>query len=489
MSLESPEPRFARAAIHGTAWRYLTFFSGKLMLFISTIVLARLLSKDDFGVVGFAVTTIGFLDVMSDLGVAPALIYHPEDENTSVTAFWLGLMIAIGLFVITWVAAPLVGLFFQDPRAIPVTRILAFSYPINALGNTHEAVLQKKLAFGRTFIPDFVQAMTKGLLSIVLAFLSFGAWSLIGGQLGGMAVGAAIFWIVTRWKPAFSFDPKIARSLLAYGINIVGVDLLGILLLNVDYMLVGRYLGAENLGIYTLAFRMPDLLILQFARVLSGVIFPIYTQMRNVPGSLGKGFLMTTRYISLITVPLGVGLALLARPFVLAIFTEKWAEAIPVVSAISIYAMLISLAYNAGSAYKAEGRPQVLTLLGITRLAVLLPALLWATEVVKSIVVVGWIQVIVALLAGMLNLYVAGRLLKLSPAKLFSALRPAVQSTFFLAGAVILTLFLLNGASPWVQLIVASFSGALTYVAALWVFQRDVVSAATLQVRSALSRV
>jgi PST family polysaccharide transporter len=276
--------------------------------------------------------------------------------------------------------------------------------------------------------------------------------------------------------------------LLGYGINIVGVDLLGILLLNIDYLLVGRYLGAANLGVYTLAFRMPDLLILQFARTLSGVIFPIYTRMRDVPGSLSKGFLMTTRYISLITVPLGVGLALLARPFVLAIFTEKWADAIPVVRAISIYAMLLSLAYNAGSAYKAEGRPQVLTLLGITRLAMLLPALFWATNIVKSIEVVGWVQAIVALLGGMLNLYVAGRLLKLSPAKLFSALRPALQSSLFLAGAVILAVFLLEGTSPWVQLIVASFSGALMYAAALWVFQRDVVNAATLQVRSALSR-
>jgi PST family polysaccharide transporter len=275
---------------------------------------------------------------------------------------------------------------------------------------------------------------------------------------------------------------------LKYGINIVGVDLLGILLLNVDYMLVGRYLGAENLGVYTLAFRMPDLLILQFARILSVVIFPIYTRMRDIPGSLSKGFLMTTRYISLLTVPLGIGLALVAQPFVLAVFTDKWVDAIPVVRAIAIYSMLLSLAYNAGSAYKAEGRPQVLTWLGIVRLAMLLPALLWATSIVKSIVVVGWMQAAVALLGGVLNLYVAGRLLKLSPAQLLSALRPAFQSTFFLAIAVILSLFLLQGASAWVQLIIASLSGALIYLAALWLFERDVINAASLQVRSALGR-
>jgi O-antigen/teichoic acid export membrane protein len=488
MSIEARPPSFARSAIHGTAWRYLAFFSGKLMLFISTVVLARLLSKDDFGVVGFAVTTIGFLDVMSDLGVAPALIYHPEDENTSVTAFWLGLMIGVALFVITWFAAPLVGLFFQDPRAIPVTRVLALSYPISALGNTHEAVLQKKLAFGRTFLPDLVQAMTKGLGSIVLAFLSFGAWSLIGGQLGGMAVGAVIFWVVTRWRPAFSFDPKIARSLLSYGLKIVSVDLLGILLLNLDYLLVGRYLGAESLGVYTLAFRMPDLLILQFARILSGVIFPIYTRMRDVPGSLSKGFSMTTRYISLVTVPLGIGLALVAHPFIVVFFTEKWEEAIPVVRAIAIYAMLLSLVYNAGGVYKAEGRPQVLTMLGLMRLAMLLPALFWATTVAHSIVAVGWMQAFVALIGGAINLYIAARVIKLPLVKIFAALRPALIAGAFMACSVLLVLFLAEDAHAKVQLALSVLAGGSTYIAALWVFQRDVVHAATLQVRSALSR-
>ncbi len=480
---------FARAAIHGTAWRYLAFFSGKLMLFISTVVLARLLSKEDFGVVGFAVTTIGFLDVMSDLGVAPALIYHPDDENTSVTAFWLGIAIGVALFVITWVAAPLVGLFFQDPRAIPVTRILALSYPISALSNTHEAVLQKKLAFGRNFIPDLAKAMSKGLLSIILAFMSFGAWSLIGGQLGGMAIGALVFWIVTRWRPSFSFDPKIALSLLRYGLKIVVVDLLAILLLNIDYLLVGRYLGAENLGVYTLAFRMPDLLILQFARILSVVIFPIYTRMRDVPGSLTRGFSMTTRYVSLVTIPLGVGLALVAQPFILTVFTDKWMEAIPVVRAIAIYAMLLSLSYNAGSVYKADGRPQVLTMLGLVRLAMLLPAIYWAAAVAKSIVAVGWVQAAVALAGGMLNLYVAARLIKLPLRQLFTALRPALLSTIFLAIATQATLLLTESLQPAGQLVLSVAAGGLVYVAALWVFQRDVVQAANHQLRSALGRV
>jgi PST family polysaccharide transporter len=260
-------------------------------------------------------------------------------------------------------------------------------------------------------------------------------------------------------------------------------------LLNLDYLLVGRYLGASNLGVYTLAFRMPDLLILQFARILSVVIFPIYTRLRDVPGSLTRGFSMTTRYVSLVTVPLGVGLALVAKPFILTVFTEKWVDAIPVVRAIAIYAMLLSLSYNAGSVYKAEGRPWVLTILGLARLAMLLPGLYWATAVANSLVAVGWIQAMVALVGGALNIYVAMRLIKLPFAQLLTALRPALISSVFLAGAVLATLFLAQNLQPFGQLALSVSSGFLVYLAALWVFQRDVVQSAGLQLRSALSRV
>ncbi len=488
MSDPKAQPSFSRAAIHGTAWRYTTFFAGKLMVFLSTIILARLLTKDEFGVVAYAVTTINFLDVASDLGIGPALIYHRENPRTRSTAFWLGILVSIGLFGLTWLVAPLAGLYFRDERAAQVIRVLALTFPLSAIGDTHNAILRKTLAFNRIFIPDFLSAMTKGLASVVFAYLGYGAWSLILGQLAGVLANVISLWIVTPWHPRFEFDPTLARSLLGYGAHIVGVDSLAILLLNLDYLLVGRYLGSEALGVYTLAFRLPDLLILQFARILSTVLFPVYTRMKETTGSLARGFFMTTRYVSLMSMPLGIGLALVARPFTLVVFSQKWIEAVPVIQAIAIYAMLLSLAYNAGSAYKAEGRPQVLTWLGLVRLAMLFPALYWAVVGPKSIVAVGWMQALVALLGGGLNLIVAARLLKLPMADLAAALRPASLATLFMAGVVVIVLWALQDASPLTQLILAPGAGGLAYAAALWFLQRDVVLEATRKLRLAASR-
>ena len=485
---EGQRSSFSNAAIQGTAWRYVAFFSGKLMVFVSTVVLARLLTKDDYGLVGYAVTAISFLDVISDLGVVPALIYYPENKRTSGTAFWLNLLISFLFFSLAWILAPLAAAYFRDARVEEVVRVLAFNFPLKALGDIHESVLLKKLSYSRTFLPDFLKAMAKGIISIGFAASGFGAWSLIWGQLGGTLVSSLTFWVMTPWRPNLIFDFSKVKLLLGYGVGFVGGDILNIVLLNLDYLLVGRYLGSEELGVYTLSFRLPDLLIMQFARILSWVIFPIYTRMKDEPDGLARGFAVTTRYVSLLTVPLGIGLALISQPFTYFVFTEKWVEAIPVIRTLALYAMFLSIAHNINSAYRASGRLKVVTWMGVFRLALLFPALWWATTFASSIVAVGWAQAVVACISTIVNLLLAARLLGLPLKELIAALRPSV-----LAGSVMLivVLFVLNlsqMSGPWVQLIFSVLSGGIAYGGILWFVQRQTVLDAVRKLRTAVSR-
>ena len=187
MSETTQSVDLTRAVVQGTGVRYLIFFSSKLLLFVSTAILARLLTKDDFGVVAFALITINFLDVISSLGVGPALIYYPESVRTSSTAFWANLIISFAVFGLAWVAAPFIALYFRDPRATDVIRILSLAYPISSIGDTYSALLAKKLYFHRSFLPEFLRAMTKGFSSIGFAFAGLGAWSLVIGQICGAA--------------------------------------------------------------------------------------------------------------------------------------------------------------------------------------------------------------------------------------------------------------------------------------------------------------
>jgi len=369
-----------------------------------------------------------------------------------------------------------------------VTRVLAFTFPIRALSSTHDSVLRKQLSFGRTVIPDFLKALMKGLLSIALAVYGFGAWSLIWGQIGGSLALTIALWIITPWRPALIFNAKTAQALLRYGLTFIGTDFLAVLLNNLDYLLVGRYLGAAALGIYTLAYRLPDLLIMKFARTISSVIFPIYSQSRDIPGKMSRGLFLVTRYVALVVVPLGLGLALLSRPFTLTFFTAKWIEAIPVIQVIAIYAMFLAFAHNTNSTFKAEGRLKLLTGLGIIRLMILLPALWWAVTVEASLVAVGLAQASVALLSASLMLIVAARLVKLPLKDLMSAIFPAILAGGVMVSIVILVMIKIQMIQPWLQLTIGVLSGGLTYFLTLWLFHRDVLIFTRDKLRPALGR-
>lgn len=181
------------------------------------------------------------------------------------------------------------------------------------------------------------------------------------------------------------------------------------------------------------------------------------------------------RYVTLVTVPLGIGLALVARPFILAIFSEKWLEAAPVLSLIALYTLLRSLTFNVGDVFKAQGKPGVITKLSVIKLIVLLPGLLWAVLGPKSLVAVAWVETAVALLGTVLNLYVISQLLGVSIRNLLNAWQPALLGSIIMLPIVLLMLWLTNHQLPLIQLLAAASGGAVAYGAALWWLQRSVV--------------
>lgn len=482
------QTKLVKATILGTLWVYASNYSGKILVFLSTVILARLLTTADYGLAGYALVVIGFLDVLIDLGVGAALVYYPENERVKDTAFWLNLASGAVLFGLTWLIAPLAGEFFQDARAVGLTRALALTFPITALGNIHSALLIKNLTFKRKFIPDFSKALGKGVISIILAWMGFGPWSLVLGQVGGTAIGVLVYWFVLPWRPALRFEASLARPLLRYGVNIVAVDSLGVTLNNVDYLFIGRLLGAEALGVYTLAFRIPELLVKNFCNLVGQVLFPAYSKLQDDTKALSSGFLVSMRSITLVTAPIALGLAVVSRPLVITLFTEKWEAAIPVLSAIALYTLIRSLTFNIGNVYKAQGRPDILTKLSLLKIPFLLVALYWATVMQGSIVAVGWAQVGVAVIAALMNIYVASRALDTPVLVILAAFWPALVAGGIMTGAVWLVQSLLSGAPYSVQLVAGVAVGMLVYTTAIWWLQRDFVRQATKSLRTIFNR-
>ena len=445
------------------------------MVFISTIILARLLVQEDFGVAGYALVVISFLDIMHDMGIGSALVYHKDEEGGTDTAFYLNLVVGLLFFGIVWLIAPAVGLFFGDERAIPLLRVLGLTFPFTAIGNIHNFMLVKELNFQRRFLPDLIKAMGKGVISIVLALSGWGAWALVWGQVGGTLLGGISYWFVVRWRPALTFHWSIARSLLSYGLKIVSINGTNIIIRNIDYLLVGRYLGAEALGVYSLAYRIPDILIKQFAGTLAEVSFPAYTKLRDDQAALTHGFLTAVRYVAIFTVPMAIGMALVAEPLVIVLFTEKWLDAVPVISGIAIFVLIRTLIFSVADIYKAKGKLAIWLWLSLPQAVLLVGVLWWAVTGPGTVAAVAWAQVGVGLISNLLHLVAAAWILEIPARKILHALRPAAVCGFLMGMAVWNTVQVAAGISPLYQLILAVSVGVVVYGTALWWLQRELV--------------
>jgi O-antigen/teichoic acid export membrane protein len=465
----------SRVALRGTGWHFISFFGGRALSFLSTVILARLLLKDDFGLVGYAVTFISFLEVMSTFGVNLAVIYHKESDENSTASFWLSMLVGVTLFSVTFVAAPFVGEFFKDTRVVPIVRALGGNFLFYALSNTHGALLRKKLAFGQSIIADMTGSVFKAIVSITLAFMDYGPWSLVLGQLAGNAVATIIYWIILPWRPSFKIDFSAARSLLSYGVRSMSVDFVSILSSNIDYVLIGRYLNAEALGVYTLAFRLPELLIGGVARVISNVVFPLFAHIKSTQGDLSKGVYMITQYVSLVTIPLGIGLALVARPLTLVIFTDKWLDLVPIMQAIAIYSTLSTLDYYVGTLFKAEGAPQLLTWLGLIHIGLLIPFFIWAVVFEKSVLLVAWSHTLVQFIISFLTVYIATKRSTVTWRGMFTALRPSFLAVLPMIIVVIFVMRISEDLNIYLHLGFAIVSGAITYATILWFTQRELL--------------
>jgi PST family polysaccharide transporter len=417
----------ARAAVGGVAWQGLSYIGGKLLVLATTVVLARLLTPGDFGVVGLALVFIAYAEVVTDLGVAQALIYLPEDRESNDAAFAVALLFSLMLVGTAMLAAPVVAGFFHRPDVTPLFRVMSLSLLVGGVGQVPDALLRKRLLFRRRLMAEIGRSATQGIVSIVLAVAGAGPWAIAFGYLAGGVVWAATVWALVSYRPNSSFwriRRAAARPLVTYGIAAAGNALLLSLVFDIDYLIVGRKLGASSLGYYTLGFRIPEMIIINVFYVLSAVMFPLFSRAREDLPRLRRGYLATIRLQSVYGVAAGVGLAAVAPMLVDVAFGPKWAPSVLPLQALALYAAFRSLGIGAVDVYKAIGRPGLAVTLSFVRLAVLAPVLLFAVRF--GINGVSWAQALVAFVIAVLMQVVASRVLGLSVKALGIALVPAL---------------------------------------------------------------
>jgi lipopolysaccharide exporter len=466
----------ARAAVSGVAWQGAAYLVGRGLTLAATVVLARLLAPEDFGVVAIALVFLTFAESAADLGIAQALVYFPRDPRRSDAALAVCLLSALALAVTGVLAAPLVADFFNRPDVAPMFRVLSLSLLLVALRQVPDALLRRELRFGRRAVAEASRALVQGGVSIVLALGGLGAWALVWGYLAGNLTWCLATWALAGYRPSVYFwRPRRATTgpLLRYGMPAAGQGLLAALIFDVDYLVVGHFLGAEALGLYTLAFRLPQMLVINVFFLISAVAFPIFSRARDDPERLRSGYLRSLRLEAAYGVGAGVALAVSAPMLVPVLFGPGWEGSVAPLQALGVYATFRALGFGAVDVYKAIGRPGLAAAVSLARLIVLVPALIAATHF--GIEGVAWAQAALALGFAVLMQGVACRILQLPVRELWSAARPALAVALGVTAGIGAVRLALPGPDA-LRLAVAVPAAAVGALALLWTTDRRFIS-------------
>ena len=475
-----------KKAIQGTFWSYLSFIVGKLLSFITTIILARLLLPEEFGLVGYATVVIDYLDVLNTLGMGTAIISRKDKiEEASNIAFYSSTILSIVLYLLAWVAAPFAAAYFSEPAVTPLLRVIALTLPIYALGAIPGAHIQKNLRFKIKIIPDFSRSFSKGLVSVVLAWAGFGVWSLIWGQIVSAFIVVILNWILGKWRPTRVFDRQVSKEMLTFGGHIVAIGFIGVLLNNVDYLIVGRVLGAAALGYYTLAYRMPELVIRTINLGVDRVAHPILSTLQWDQDELRSVYRNYLRYTSLAILPAGVGLAILSAPIIRIFYSNEWLASIPVMRWIAIAVMIAALGHIPGVLYKAINRPDILNKLALIKLPLTIAILWYGSRWGMVGVALG--HVLLALIKVTLDTVVAGRFVNFGLWQVLKTISPAFWGAIIM-GAAILPLHLIPNFADIPKLITAIILGAGVYITMVYWLDPGLITKSKSMLRGALQK-
>lgn len=338
--------------------------------FLVTIVLARLLVPEMFGLVAMVTVLIGFLNIFADLGMKNALIQRRREPVSALrydSAFWFLSTAGLVMAGLAWLAGvPFMVWFYDEPRLAPIAMALAFGLWLATMGILPRVRLTRVMKFSQIVRADVIGMLAGATGAIALALAGAGVWALVGQSLINGAVTLMLLWLAVRWRPRRRFDLQSLRDVVGFSGYMLADSVLYYLRKHMDVIIVGKLLGASALGVYTLAFVLTETLRMQLYSVVNKVMFPAYSRMQDDPAAMKPYYLATIHYLALITWPISTLLILVADPLVPALFGDAWADAVRPVQILAAASMVFALSGTPAEVLKGLGRARLLFWISMT---------------------------------------------------------------------------------------------------------------------------
>jgi len=445
----------------------------------ATVIVARLLTAGDYGIVGMANVYLGLVHLVTEFGLSAAIVQRRDLDRVQLARLGgLATLAGLGCFVLSVVLADPIAAFFGEPGVRPVLITLSLTFVLGGLQVLPTALLARELQFRRLAWVDLTEILGQVACTLGLAVLGYGYWALVVGSVVGKAMATAAAFALRPHPLRWPRDLRGLRSTLAFGRNIVVSRLGWYVYSSADLAVVGRVLGRDALGVYTIASAIATVPVDKITAVLMRVTAPVFAAVQRDHAMLGRYLRHTVEGLSLVTVPATVGLALVADDFVTVVLGDRWASAAQPMRLLALAALLrtiLPIFPQVLAAIDATHRQAQITLIG----TLVLPPLFWlgARWGVSGVAAV-WLVAYPCVAGPFFVAYVLHRI-QLRAAVLAQALWPATSAALIMAGVVYgLDVVMGDGWTAAIRLAASVATGALTYVAALALLHRDRVRAA-----------
>lgn len=462
-------------AMRSLKWSALMEIVSRTASPIIFVVLARLLTPADFGVVATAMIAISFAQMFWDAGLSKALIQTREaPEEGAHVVFWTNIVLGVLIYLILFISAPAIALFFNSPASGPVLRILGFQIVIVSFSSVQQALFVRDLDFRGLFWVKLLTAFLPGLCSIPLALFGYGVWALVAGSLVGQILNCWLLWRRSAWRPKFIYNKILAGKLFAFGFWVILESFGAWLIVWGDNLIVGRFLGVHDLGVYQTGWMLVTILFGLILNPFLPVLYPTFSRLQDDLPALKNTFHRVNRVVVALALPMGIGIWLTGPELATVLFGSKW-QGLGLV--LSILALTYGLAWSVGintELYRAMGRPDINTKLMLVTVLLYMPAYYIAAQF--SLEIFLYVRLSLVFVGIAIQVYLCRRTLNVSPFYLWHNGKKFVLSAMAMA-LVIAALkwgILPMIHVPHVSISLAIFigTGNLIYLGCLWFLDR-----------------
>lgn len=312
-------------AVKGVFWSSIERFSVQGIQFLVMIIMARLLTPKDYGLVGMLTIFIAIAQSLIDSGFSQALIRKQDrSETDNSTVFYFNIAVGFLLYLIFFTIAPWVADFYETPELCTLMRVISLSVIFNSLAVVQRALLTVNINFKTQAKASLSAAIVSGIIGVCMAYYGFSYWSIAAQQLVNLGLNTLLLWIFTKWRPKAVYSWKSFKELFAFGSKLLASGLLDVVYRNMYLLVIGKVFSASSLGYYTRAHQFAEFPSSNLTGIMQRVTYPVLCQIQNDDQRLAQIYRRFLRVSAFIIFPLLVGLSAVAEPFIIILLKEQW---------------------------------------------------------------------------------------------------------------------------------------------------------------------